>query len=342
MIYQHPLAYLLGLEGIALLRGWAGDFDKDFVLERLAEVRRLLDDERLAGHPGVDVLRGTSVSGYRDWAATYDSPNTLFSAEEPVMHSILEELPVGVALDAACGTGRYARWLSARGHDVVGVDSSPDMLAVARDHLPDADLRVGDLVALPLEDASVDLAVSAVALSHVGDLVTAMAELARVVRPGGHVVLSDAHHELVLRGSVVKATGPSGEPGLVATHRHSVGDFVRAALAAGLEVRRCEEPTMGADEARRVRPPAVEAPVAGAELGEWADWPWSLTAVVPEAAWAAWAIPPVIVWHFQRPATSGALSARQLEIQASRAAPRASAAISSGSISPRSTPTTRA
>jgi hypothetical protein len=42
MIYQHPLAYLLGLEGIALLRAWAGDFDKAFVDRRLAEIRRLL------------------------------------------------------------------------------------------------------------------------------------------------------------------------------------------------------------------------------------------------------------------------------------------------------------
>ena len=36
-----PLAYLLCVEGLALLRGWAGDFDRDFVLERLTEVRRL-------------------------------------------------------------------------------------------------------------------------------------------------------------------------------------------------------------------------------------------------------------------------------------------------------------
>jgi len=44
VIYQHPLAYLLGLEGIALLRAWAGDFDKDFAEARLAELRALLDN----------------------------------------------------------------------------------------------------------------------------------------------------------------------------------------------------------------------------------------------------------------------------------------------------------
>ena len=44
VIYQHPLAYLLGIEGLALLRAWAGDYDEAFVTARLAEVRRLLDD----------------------------------------------------------------------------------------------------------------------------------------------------------------------------------------------------------------------------------------------------------------------------------------------------------
>src|SRR6266511_4935980 len=133
MIYQHPLAYLLGLEGIALLRAWAGDYDKALVEARLAEVRRLLDDEALVNHHGVMVNRGDSLTGYRQWSATYDEPrNDLFDCDEPIMHEILDKLPAGVALDAACGTGRYAAYLAARGHKVVGVDSSPDMLDLAR------------------------------------------------------------------------------------------------------------------------------------------------------------------------------------------------------------------
>jgi hypothetical protein len=47
VIYQDPLAYLLGLEGIALLDAWAGGHDREFVDTRLAEIRRLLDDEKL-------------------------------------------------------------------------------------------------------------------------------------------------------------------------------------------------------------------------------------------------------------------------------------------------------
>ena len=47
VIYQDPLAYLLGLEGIALLDAWAGDHDREFTQTRLAEIRRLQDDEKL-------------------------------------------------------------------------------------------------------------------------------------------------------------------------------------------------------------------------------------------------------------------------------------------------------
>ena len=122
-----------GLEGIALLRAWAGDFDKDFVDARLAEVRALLDDPRLASHPGVHVWRGDVEAGYRQWAGSYDEPrNGLFDIEEPVMHEILDSLPAGRAIDAACGTGRYSEYLAGRGHTVLGVDRSPEMLAVAR------------------------------------------------------------------------------------------------------------------------------------------------------------------------------------------------------------------
>jgi SAM-dependent methyltransferase len=294
MIYQHPLAYLLGLEGLALLRAWAGEFDREFVARRLEDVRRLLTLE-LAEHDGVMVNRGDTETGYRHWAATYDEPrNSLFDSDEPVMHEILDALPPGDVLDAACGTGRYAAYLTERGHRVLGVDSSPQMLDRARANAPSAEFRLGDIRRLPLESSSVDLVVSGLALSHLPALGPALAEFARVLRPGGHLVISDVHHEIIFRGSVPHAPGPGGEPGLVGTYRHTVGDYLRAALPAGLQVRRCEEPR-GADQGP---PPPVpleaEPPVSG-----WEEWPWSLMGLVPEAAWAAWAVPSTVVWHFQ-------------------------------------------
>jgi SAM-dependent methyltransferase len=80
--------------------------------------------------------RADGISGSHR-APTYDEPrNSLFDSDEPVMHQIIDAVAPGDALDAACGTGRYAEYLAGRGHRVVGVDSSPDMLARARARAP--------------------------------------------------------------------------------------------------------------------------------------------------------------------------------------------------------------
>jgi SAM-dependent methyltransferase len=293
VIYEHPLAHLLGLEGIALLRGFTGEFDRDFVESRIAEIRRLLDDESLA-NAAVEVDRLGTVEGYRTWSETYDQPgNGAFDIDQPVVEEIVDALPVGVALDAACGTGRYARSLAERGHRTIGVDSSPDMLARARVRVPQGEFRLGDLHQLPVDDAEVDLVVCALALTHVPSLEPVLAEFARVLRPGGHLVIADMHPEAVARGSIPPLRGPDGRPGRLVSYRHPVGDYLRAALPVGLQLRRCEEPRVpaGGD----FRPPRPTA-----EIGPWELWPWCLYDLVPEAALAATAdAPAVVIWHFR-------------------------------------------
>jgi SAM-dependent methyltransferase len=299
VIHQHPLAYLLGIEGLALLHAWGGEYDEEFTRRRLAEVQALLTNPALTGHEGVPVGRGDTLTGYRQWAATYDEPrNSLFDIDEPVMHRLIAALPVGAALDAACGTGRHAEYLASQGFTVIGVDSSPEMLEWARTRVPAGDFRLGDLHELPLPDNSVDLVVSGLALSHCPRLEPVLTEFARVLRPGGHAVISDTHNEIRFRGSVPHALGPDGEPGLVATYGHTIGDYVRAALAAGLQLRACEESRgSGGDQP----PPPPPEPLAEASPGDWADWPWSLLALLPEATRAAWAVPAVVIWDLERP-----------------------------------------
>ncbi len=291
MIYESPLAYLLGLEGLGLLRSFTEDFDRDFVAARIAEIRRLLDDESLAD-AAVEVDRLDTVAGYRVWSRNYDEPrNTAFDVDEPVVKEILDALPVGAALDAACGTGRYAEFLAARGHQVIGADSSPDMLARARSRVPDGEFRLGDLSRLPVPDAAVDLVVCALALTHIPALQPVLAEFARVLRPGGHVVIADMHPETVVRGYIPRLRGLSGRPGRLVSYRHLVGDYLRAALSAGLLPRRCEEPRVPHGHAQ-----------PSSELGPWEAWPWSLRDLVPEAARAAnEGMPSMLIWHFQLP-----------------------------------------
>jgi len=299
MIYHHPLAYLIGMEGLALLRAWAGDYDETFVTARLAEVRALLDDETLAHHPGVLVESGATSVAYRQWSATYDvAGNGLFDLDEPVLDEIIDTLPTGIAVDAACGTGRLASRLLQRGHHVIGVDNSVEMLGHARVRLPTTALLVGDLHRLPLLNDHVDLVVCGLALTHAADLELVFTEFARVLRPGGHLLISDVHHELALRGSVPKAVGPQGQAQLAACHRHTVGDYLRAGLATGFSVRRCEEQPPRSPPGPQEQQ-SVKAPLPRPDFGTWQQWPWTLLDLVPEATRAAWDNPSVIIWHFK-------------------------------------------
>lgn len=211
---------------------------------------------------------------------------------------IFDAQPPGVVLDAACGTGRFTEQLAKAGHRVIGVDSSPDMLVRARERAPAAELRVGDLHDLPLDDGEAGAVVCALALVHMADLAPVLAEFARVLRPGGHLVISDVHHELVSWGSIPKVVGPEGERARIATCRHRPGDYVRAGLPLGFQVRRCEEPRF---QARRDDGDRQPRPMPDAfDVGPWTEWPWSLAALVPAAAKVAGeGMPSLIIWHFQ-------------------------------------------
>ncbi|MDJ1136023.1 class I SAM-dependent methyltransferase [Streptomyces iconiensis] len=299
MVYEHPLAYVLGLEGIALMRAFAGEYDRDFTEARIAEVRRLLDDASLA-HGGVEAARLEPPEGYGIWADTYDAPNPAFGFDEPLVTRIAARLPSGVALDAACGTGRIAALLAGYGHRVLGVDSSPGMLDRARLRVPEGDFRAGDLRELPVDDRAVDLAVCSLALTHVPELRPVLAEFARVLQPGGQLVLTDVHPERVARCMIPTVRRPDGSPGRPASYVHRTGDYLRAALSAGLQVCACDEPEMPPAEPRAPR----EEPDWP---GPWDVWPWSLAGLVREAADAAGAgVPAMLQWHFRKPGPPGA------------------------------------
>jgi SAM-dependent methyltransferase len=163
------------------------------------------------------------------------------------MAPLLEALPApALVLDAACGTGRHAATLHALGHDVIGVDASPAMLDAARARGIDGlDLRLGDLTALPVADDGVDHAVCSLALTYLPDLAPPLRELARVVRPGGTILLSDIHWLSLYLGGVSGARTDDGRWALMPAHRHRPSDYVMAALDAGLEVTGCWEPVWG-------------------------------------------------------------------------------------------------
>jgi SAM-dependent methyltransferase len=261
---------LLGVEGLALTRHLL-DGDDEAAQARLDEVRRLVeqaDDAILDA--AVEVPELGVTEGYGRWAATYDAPgNPLIAVEQPAVWSLLATSAAGLALDAACGTGRHARALADLGHRVIGVDVTPEMLERARAAVPEATLVRGDLTRLPLRSASIDLAVCSLALDHAPAVADPVRELARVVRPGGRIVISDIHPVLSALGGAALFRAADGSSAFVRNHRHVHGEYLDAFAAVGLDVRRCLEPRFGPAEvgmqalAMRFVPDAASAAYLG-------------------------------------------------------------------------------
>ena len=99
-----------------------------------------------------------------------------------------------VVADLGCGAGFFSGYLGSRVERVIAVDHSPAMLREARAALSqdaNVEFRAGELDALPLEDGEVDAVVANLVLHHVADFAPVVAEMARVLRPGGTAVISD-------------------------------------------------------------------------------------------------------------------------------------------------------
>lgn len=267
---EHPTFgdFTIGFEGLAIVRSWG--VRPEVVRARAESVAEIVGrrGERPWSAPLVEREHGMQT-GYGQWAQGYDRPdNPVVMAEEPVMREILDACPAGRALDAACGTGRWAAYLASRGHSVTGIDATPEMLAEARRKVPKARFELADLGAIPLESDSVELAVCALALTHVVELAPPVHELARVVRPGGRVVVSDVHPFMAMLGNHARYPRGRGEFGFVRNHVHQLSEYLSAFRDAGLSVLRCREPLWGDAELATLgfgdeRPGLLDAAVKG-------------------------------------------------------------------------------
>lgn len=101
--------------------------------------------------------------------------------------------PGRLTVDIGCGEGRLARHLKTLGHRVIAVDSSPTLVAAAREADPAMDVRLGDATALPIEDAIADLAIGYMLLHSIDAIGSAVREAVRVLAPGGKLCLAIVH-----------------------------------------------------------------------------------------------------------------------------------------------------
>jgi SAM-dependent methyltransferase len=136
-----------------------------------------LDDPALVASEYADESR------LRRRAAGYAGAGTRDDARVPLVDAVVAAAPARV-LEVGCGWGELAEWIAREtGAEVVAVDLSPRMVELARERGVDA--GVADVQSLPFEDAIFDVVVAAWMLYHVPDLDRGLAEIARVLRPGG-------------------------------------------------------------------------------------------------------------------------------------------------------------
>jgi ubiquinone/menaquinone biosynthesis C-methylase UbiE/DNA-binding transcriptional ArsR family regulator len=142
-------------------------------------------------------------------AAEWDDIRSLHAPETLVEAAMVEAVgdkPVRTLLDLGVGAGRMMELFAPQAERAIGVDLSTAMLAVARGRMEETglrnvQLRQGDIYALPIERNSVDLAVMHQVLHYLDDPARALREAARVLAPGGRLLVVDfaPHQEEALR-----------------------------------------------------------------------------------------------------------------------------------------------
>ena len=192
------------------------------------------DRERLAA---VQRARQDSADSYFEaHAHEWNNIRSLHVPEEDVecaLQALLGDAPVGDLLDIGTGTGRILSLLAPRATRAVGIDRSHEMLGFARAALASAEyrhvqLRHGDMYHLALSARSMDLVVLHQVLHFADDPVAVMREVARVLRPGGRLLLVDF--------------APHDEESLRDQHAHrrlgfATDDIAHWAASAGLHAR---------------------------------------------------------------------------------------------------------
>jgi ubiquinone/menaquinone biosynthesis C-methylase UbiE len=209
----------------------------------------------------------------------YDSFAEVYSAENEVnLHNAYYERPAMLALagnvagrrilDAGCGSGPLSAALRDRGAMMTGFDKSAGMLELARRRLgDDADLRIADLGSpLPFPDSAFDDVVASLVLHYLEDWTAPLAELRRVLKPGGRLIASVNHpiagHPLVRPGADYWATyqwtdeitTASGQSFVLANWHRPLPAMIDAFTAAGFRIAAISEPRPALDTPRELLP----------------------------------------------------------------------------------------
>ncbi|KGJ72208.1 methyltransferase [Cryobacterium roopkundense] len=210
---------------------------------------------------------------YEGFADSYSAENEscLLNAhyERPAMIALAGNVNGRRVLDAGCGSGPLSAALSAKGAIMTGFDASPAMLELARQRLGSTvDLSVADLSQpLPFADDSFDDVVSSLVFHYLEDWSAPLAELRRVLKPGGRLILSVNHPTVNV---ITQPTEDyfairqysedyefSGKPAVLTFWHRPLHAMFDAFTSAGYVVATVSEPAPSPDAPDELLPPRI-------------------------------------------------------------------------------------
>lgn len=185
-----------------------------------------------------------TLEAYERWAPVYPpvAHNPLMRVEQQAMLAQWPEVAGRAALDLACGTGRYAALLRDSGATpVVAVDFCAPMLC----QVSGASRVQASMMRLPFVSGAFDVVICGLALGHAAGVREWMAEVGRVLCPGGSLLYSDFHPEADRAGLTRSFKDQDDRTCTVPHSRFEVGGQTGAAAAAGLQVESLRELRVG-------------------------------------------------------------------------------------------------
>jgi SAM-dependent methyltransferase len=209
-------------------------------------------------HGSSDALRGVYERRAELQYSAPALPDPSLDRKFERLHAeLVARLPAGSLLDAGCGDGRYLATLPAqRPRRIVGVDISERILEVARRAVEaagvEAELLQGNLEALPVEDEAFDLVLCVQVVEHLLNPERGLRELARVLAPGGTLIVSTDHARMLV-SSVLNAPRTALVRLLRLRHRRFAVEFPHAAFGLDVFARLVEAAGLGVEHRETFR-----------------------------------------------------------------------------------------
>jgi ubiquinone/menaquinone biosynthesis C-methylase UbiE len=177
--------------------------------EKWNKLARIQDREReVACRAYLDLIAGRTTENVKQ--ALRLSLGSPMLIEVPYILELIGDAHGKKVLDSGCGTGFYSLWLSEKGAKVLGVDSSQEMIKVAKEKASSKNLDVrfliGDVTRLKMKDAAFDVVLSTLVLTEVKELGKAISEFVRVAKKGGDIIIS-IQHPLLTGGDWERESG---------------------------------------------------------------------------------------------------------------------------------------